>query len=348
MQTRQPLLIGGFVALAASALGAAYMATKKGKRAGDEGPPPPSSSGVLWSALGNTNTSVYPVQLPPTSPDTVYPAALNPLTDEAVAYRTLAPDSVVTPFAFELYGRDKVVPTVDGRVARKVAGNPPYNLVQCNLTGGYAVRWNSTFLTLESSQVLKWTETKQEPHSCWKIVPGYCGDNKYVMLRSLANNMFLTIDLASDTLVCKDIPTGRTAKQYCWKLEPDVAKPARCGCEYDYSKGKVVCIPCDVKKLPDGNQSCDTVTPGYKAECCLTDGRHNSDPFCRTAAWPEVVGRSLKEAMLYLRTRRPDLVLSPCPNECTTKAFPEPKQNVVVIPYDPRSGIVTAAARRLI
>jgi hypothetical protein len=310
----------------------------------------PTNSGIstsdatsTWATTGNDayGQPLVPLQM------TTYPP-LTPLDSEGTDYRTLAPDSVLRTFAFELYGRDLVVPTVQGRVARKPAGNPPYNLVQCNLAGGYAVRWNSTFLTLENANSVIWTDQKQEPHSCWKVVPGYCGDEKYIMLRSLANNMFLTVDASSDALVCKDIPTARTAKQYCWKLVPEAPVAKKCGCEYDYSKGRVVCIPCDIKKLPNGTESCETVTAGYRAECCLETGSKRNDPWCRTAVWPEVVGRSLREVMLYIRTRRPDLVLQPCANECTTAAFPEPKPSVVIIPYDARSGIVTAPARRLI
>lgn len=262
---------------------------------------------------------------------------------------TLPPDRVVKKFAFEPYGRPLIIPTVQGRLGRKAAGTPPFNLVQCDLLGGYAIRWNYKYFTLKDANTMEWTEDKQEPHSCWRIVPGYCGNEGYVMLRSLANNQFLTYDTASDALVCRDIPTGRTAKQYCWKLTPDAATQGPCGCQYDYKLGRVVCKPCNVKKMPDGNESCSTVTLGYQAECCVAKRwGSQSDPFCRTAAWPEVIGRSVQEAMLFLRTRRPDLVLQPCPSPCSVSAYPEPKQNIIVIPYDPRTGTVTAAARRLV
>lgn len=262
-----------------------------------------------------------------------------------------APDIKVGVFAFESMTMPGYVPTIDASLANKTAAMPPFKFVACG-DSGYAIRWNGKYLTLDQDRVAYWHEEKLEPDSCFKVVPGYCGTTKYIMLRSGANNSFLRYDPSSKKLVCVDAPTGRTSSKFCWKLEPDpVVVKQPCGCQYSYELGRVVCTPCDgVKEMPDTlNGSCSTVTAGYQATCCIRKGAASqSDAFCNTVAWPEVVGRTLQEAMLYIRTRRPDLTLVPCSAPCTAEAYPTQSPNTVVIPYDPRSGLVVAAARRLI
>jgi hypothetical protein len=271
------------------------------------------------------------------------------ISEDAIAVE--APDIKVGTFAFESMTMPGYVPTLDGTIQKKTPGMPPFKFVACG-DSGYAIRWNSVYLTLDADKNAYWHEEKLEPDSCFEVIPGQCGTTKHVMLRSSANNNFLRHDPTTKKLVCIDAPTGRTASTFCWKLEPDaVVTKQPCGCQYSYELGRVVCTPCDgVKEMPDSaGGSCSTVTSGYQATCCLRKGAAaQNDAYCNTVAWPEVVGRTLQEAMLYIRTRRPDLTLVPCSAPCTANAYPTQSPNTVVIPYDPRSGLVVAAARRLI
>ena len=263
-------------------------------------------------------------------------------------WETDPPEARLAVFAFESKTRPGFVPDKKGRIAQKPAGNPPYKLVGCQYSGAYAIRWNSRYLTVISPNSVKWTEDKQEPGSCFKIVPGHCNAKEYVMLRSMSNKLFLRADASSGLLVCKDIPTARTADSYCWKLNPEMSKKQPCGPQYSYDLGRIVDVPCNVTTTPKPGESCSSVTPGYRAKCCLSrgpEGQH--DAYCESTIFPKVVGRSLQEAMLYLRTRRPDLALKPCPEPCTVEAVPIQNPNLVVIPYDARSNLVTSIPRRL-
>lgn len=289
-------------------------------------------------------------------------AAAAPAVDLAAAaaagesmINTREPDSQLASFAFEPVDKPLFVPNKDAVLERKPAGNAPYKLVQCgdgtSAGASYAIRWNQRYLTVYGPNKLEWNEQKKEPDSCFKIVPGNCNGDAFVMLRAMYNNMFVRYDNATLALVARDIPTARTALQYCWKLKPDETLKQPCGCQYSYDLGRVVCTPCDVKKMPDpASASCSTVTAGYQAECCLAKGAAGAaqDPFCKAAVFTEIVGRSIKEAMLYIRTRRPDLQMQPCPMPCTVSGYPTPTPNTVVIPYDPRTDLVTAPARVLV
>lgn len=274
-----------------------------------------------------------------------------PTTDEVGERRweTDPPEARLATFAFESKTRPGFVPNKQGRIAQKPAGNPPYKLVACQYSGSYAIRWNARYLTVLSPNSVKWTEDKQEPGSCFKLVPGYCGDgNNYVMLRSMANKLFLRADATSGVLVCKDVPTARTATSYCWKLNPESKVRQPCGQQYSYDLGRIIDVPCNVTPMPKPGESCQTVTPGYRASCCLRKGPDaEHDAYCESTIFPKVVGRSLQEALLYLKTRRPDLALKPCPEPCTVEAVPIQNPNLVVIPYDPRSNFVTSIPRRL-
>ena len=261
-----------------------------------------------------------------------------------------APITRLADFAFESKTRPGYVPTAKGGIAPKPAGNPPYKFVACEASASYAVRWNGRYLTVKDSSTVRWTEERQEPGSCFKIVPGFCGaGDGYVMLRSVANKSVLRADEASGMLVCKDIPTARTAAMFCWKLNPAIAKKQPCGQQYSYDLGRIVDVPCDVQEMPRGDASCSTVTRGYQAKCCIRKGPNtHRDGFCETTIFPKVVGQSLQQALLYIRTRRPDLILKPCPEPCTTQAIPEQYPDVVIVPYDARSGVVTSIPRRLV
>lgn len=269
-------------------------------------------------------------------------------------WATDAPITKLANFAFESKTKPGFVPNKSGAIAQKPAANPPYKFVACQATASYAIRWNGRYLTVKSPNSVKWTTERQEPGSCFKTVPGYCGaGNGYVMLRSMANKMFVRADASSGLLVCKDTPTARTADAYCWKLNPDPV-PAKqpCGQQYSYDLGRIVDVPCEVKEMPTGNDSCSTVTKGYQAACCIRKGPNshngNHDAFCEATIFPKVVGQQLQQALLYIRTRRPDLTLKPCPEPCTTQPVPEQYPNTVIIPYDARSGYVTSIPRRLV
>jgi hypothetical protein len=253
------------------------------------------------------------------------------------------PESKLANFSFESYTKKLHVPDKTGKLVRKPAGNPPYKLVGCNSTGAYAIRWNGRYLAVREPNKVIWVEEKEEPATCFKIVPGHCGSGeKYIMLRSVANKMFLRADGPTNVLVCKDIPTGRTAASYCWKLNPEFSGKQPCGQIYSYDLGRVIDVPCNVVSVPPTTgTSCKTVTPGYHATCCMKRGATH-DPYCTSIIFPKVVGQPLQQALLYIRTRRPDLSLKPCPIPCTLKAIPIQNPKLVVVPYDPRSNVVTS------
>lgn len=277
------------------------------------------------------------------------PQALDLLVSEA-PINTLEPDAQLASFAFESLIKPGYVPDGSAKIVPKPAGNPPYKLVQCG-SNGYAIRWKGLYLTVSDPYQLSWSTDKEEPRSCFTIVPGYCGGadakTKYVMLRSKYNKHFVRPDLQTGLLMCKDTPTARTANSYCWRLEPAIAGVQSCGCTYSYDLQRVVCTPCSVTTTSAPGASCSTVTPGYQAQCCASK-QPGSDAYCATILWREVVGRPLREAMLVLRTKRPDLTLRPCPEPCAATGYPTPARNVIVVPYDPRSSIVTAPARVLV
>lgn len=333
-------ILGGLVACFV-VLGVVFFVMRKdsseGKSDGGKGIGTPSNVGSRASAPTSSTANESK------------PSAVTGMQDE-LKWATDAPEAKLATFAFEPKTKPLFVPNKQAQVARKPAGNPPYKLVGCNSTGAYAIRWNGRYLTVLSANSVKWTEEKQEPGSCFKLVPGYCGGgSNFVMLRSVANKLFLRPDGASGQLVCKDTPTARTADTFCWKLNPETTVKQPCGPQYSYDLGRVIDVPCDVKKMPSNNESCSTVTAGYQAECCIQKkGSAAQDRFCDSTIFPKVVGRSLQEAILYIRTRRPDLSLKPCPEPCTIQAVPIQSPNVVLIPYDARSQIVTSIPRRIV
>ena len=257
-------------------------------------------------------------------------------------------DIALTEFTFENLTMPSYVPDARTRMVRKPAGNPPYKLVNCNVANAYAIRWNGRFLNMYSPNKFEWKTNKEEPDGCFTIVPGYCGGNgkDYVMLRSTMNRHFLRIDEGSGMLICKDTPTARTAEKYCWKLrDTDASTKMPCGPQYSEDLKRVIDIPCTILQEPLPGKGCSSVTKGFVAKCC---GVHPDDPECRGSYWREVVGRQLTESILYLKTRRPDLKVQPCPHPCTKNPFPEYDETTVMIPYDTRSGFVTAPAFRFI
>lgn len=306
-----------------------------------------------WYFSRGSTSSPTPAPSAPVAAAATLPTATQTRADASVSDIDQPPiktptDVTLTEFAFENMVLPLYVPDATTRMVRKPAGNPPFKLVNCNVANAYAIRWNGRFLNMHNPNKFQWTTDKREPDGCFTIVPGYCGGNgrDYVMLRSTMNRHFLRIDEASGMLVCKDTPTARTAEKYCWKLRnEDGEKKIPCGPQYSEELKRMIDIPCTIIKDPPVGKGCSSVTKGFISKCC---GVHPEDPDCRGSYWREVVGRQLTEAVLYLRTRRPDLKIEPCPHPCNKDPFPVYDANVVRIPYDVRSGYVTAPAFRFI
>ena len=238
-------------------------------------------------------------------------------------------------FAFEHLTRAYHVPTLEGRIVRKPPANPPYKLVPCTGEGLYAVRWQGKFLTVDREKVVvMWTDEKSEPQSCWRVVPGYCGDDEFVLLRSAANNMVLRPDGASGQLVVKDIPTARTAKDFCWKLvgrAPGQAASTDCGCQYDYEKARVVCIPC-------GNAATPAPKPDGKGP--FTRAPTSAPPPANIdAAARQLIGHDARSAVRYLQQAAPGSTVIAIPRtdirrqEYAALKFPES----LAVVYEPAS-----------
>lgn len=281
------------------------------------------------------------------------PVKSSPLPPPPIANIDQAPimeghDVMLSEFSFQNMTLPNYVPDASTRMVQLPSGNPPYKLINCDIANAYAIRWNGRFLNMLNSNKLEWTTNKREPDGCWTIVPGYCGGDgrQFIMLRSTMNKLFLRIDEMTGMLVCKDGPTSRTAAKYCWKFKDDTPTKVPCGTQYSEELKQMIDIPCTIiKDPPAGSSGCSAVTKGFVSKCCA---RYPNDTDCRASFWREVVGRQLTEAVLYLKTRRPDLTLQPCPSPCDKDPFPVYKENVVMIPYDPRSGYVTAPAFRFV
>jgi hypothetical protein len=242
-------------------------------------------------------------------------------------------------FAFEHLTRAYHVPTLTGTIVRKPPANPPYKLVPCAGEGMYAVRWQGKFLTLDRDNlVVKWTDERVEPQSCWRVVPGYCGNDEFILLRSVANNMVLRPDGASGQLVVKDIPTARTAKDFCWKLvgrTPGQPVSTDCGCQYDYEKARVVCIPCGDAKTPapspppggKGPSFAPTAAPGAVAPTNLD------------AAARQLIGHDVRSSVQYLQRASPGATVIAIPRNDVRRqeyaALKMPESLAVV--YEPAS-----------
>jgi hypothetical protein len=261
-------------------------------------------------------------------------------------YRTDPPENVLASFAFEPLLRPGYVPNKKAFLAKKPVGNPLYKLVNCSTVNAYGIRWNSRYLVVENG-IVKWSETLGEPIGCWRLVPGQCGGDKHVMLRNIESRQFLRAEETNGRLVCRDGPTSRTAKYFCWKVNVDTTGKQPCGTQYSYDLGRVINVPCNVKEMPPPGGSCSSVTPGYQASCCEKRGS-TSDAFCGSTYFPQVVGRSLQEAMLYIRTRFPQLIIKPCAEPCGMQAIPVQNANMIVIPFDAKTNLVTSPARRLV
>lgn len=191
------------------------------------------------------------------------PAPPVPGTTTSVDYvQTRAPDYKLTSFGFEPMTMPGKVPDLTGTLSTKPAGNPVYAFVQCGASASsVAVRYQNRFLTVidDRGQAVQWTDAKQEPNSCWTIVPGYCPPSSdHVMLRSNLNGKFLRFDASSLKMVCVDAPTQRTSSAFCWLFRgaapASIKESAACGCEYSPSVGGILCHPCQDQPKPQQQQ----------------------------------------------------------------------------------------------
>ena len=249
---------------------------------------------------------------------------------------TREPDSKLMEFAFESLQRPGYVPNLDLSLVRKPAANPVYALVGCGVSNTrYAIRWQRKYLTVVTGDLLQWTDTKQEPNSCWALTPGYCGSGtgeaEHVMLRSAVNGSFLRVEDAVNKLVCKDAPTQKNALAYCWKLRaPQLVSAAKkdCGCRFDYDVGSVVCKPCGVAT------SAAPVTPAPLP-----------------GPWPELVGWDVDQAAAFLAPKAPAAAIlklacpatNPwCPATLTRQSPSKAQQQVIVLRYNEARRVIFA------
>lgn len=258
----------------------------------------------------------------------------------------------LTTMPFEPYLMPGYAPDASAVLKQKTDGYPPFKLVSCS-GNGYAIRWMGRYLTVHASDDVTWELERMEPQSCFKIRSGYCVDQEgrtgdYVMFQSHWNKQFLRVDGDTKKLICADGPTESTTMQFCWKFIDDTPKKMPCGPRFLPEYARVVDVPCAINY---GEPDCAAATPGFKSACCL---RHPEDASCRGSVFREVVGRSVDEASLYLKTRLPQSTkLRLCASGAACERIMQPTfanydADTVVIPYDTRLGVVTYPAYRYI
>lgn len=233
---------------------------------------------------------------------------------------TRAPDEKRLSFAFEPLLRSGYVPALDARLVPKPAGNPVYALVACGVSNTrYAIRWQQRYLTVVNSDTVEWTDLKQEPHSCFVLVPGHCqvpGD-AYVMLRSAQNGKFLRFHESTLKLMCSDAPTANTAQNFCWKLAAAAPPQNACGCQYDYNVRAVVCTPCGG----------------------VANSAAPATPAPLPGPWPELIGWDVDQAAAYLARQVQGLAvlrLSCASGQaCSVTGVPPGVDLFVALRYDP-------------
>ena len=241
---------------------------------------------------------------------------------------TRAPDSKLTNFGFESLLKPGYVPNAQAVLVPKPAANPIYALVNCGLSNTrYAIRWQNRFLTVVTGDVVSWTDQKEEPNSCFAMIPGWCktaNGDEYVMLRSATNGHFVRADDATGKLVCKDSPTQNTALKYCWKLRgpvlaSEVTPPGQCGCQFDPNAKAVVCKPCTVAT------SAAPATPAPLP-----------------GPWPELIGWDVQQAKQFLEKKYPHVAIfafaCPAKTECPISVANPPGQPYVILRYSAETG----------
>ncbi len=295
-------------------------------------------------------TTQQSVTMPPapTAPQATGATATQAMDDGPTTGPERLTDLGLLSFAFEhkILGPG-IKPDATTKMTRVNKAEDDFMIVKCGMTNGYAIRWMGRYLNVTPSGQVEWNVRQSEPDACWIIEPGYCGGDasEFVMLRSLYNNRFLRVDGATMKLVCVDSPSTENTAQYCWRLKKTGDVRRRCGKYYDKDYGRVIDVPCEIIRDPPEGGSCLDVTPGFVASCCL---KHN-DARCRSVVAREVVGRTINEAGLYLKTRFPNHVVELCADgDACEKADPFPihDSNKWVLRYNKRLGTVSFPAYR--
>ncbi len=298
-----PTMMLGLVVLCVLVLGFAWWMFKKPSFAADA-----PLAGALFTASAPAPAMVLPTQAPVVVG-----------TGDDGRIETRPPDEKRLSFAFEPLLRSGYVPSLNAALVRKPAGNPVYALVACGLSNTrYAIRWQNRYLTVVNDETVEWTDLKQEPHSCFVLVPGHCqvpGD-AYVMLRSAQNGKFLRFHETTLKLMCSDAPTANTAQKFCWKLAAAAPPQNACGCQYDYNVRSVVCKPCSV-----------------------TNSAAPATPAPLPGPWPELVGWDVDQAALYLTRQVQGLTVlrlaCASSQSCDVAGVPPGVDLFVALRYDP-------------
>lgn len=273
---------------------------------------PPGGAAGIFAPFAPAPALVLPQQPAPATA-----AGVGVLDDGRIETRD--PDQKLLSFAFEPLLRSGHVPALDARLVPKPSGNPVYALVSCGLSNTrYAIRWQQRFLTVVNDDTVEWTDLKQEPHSCFVLVPGHCqvpGDS-YVMLRSAQNGKFLRFHESSLKLMCSDAPTANTAQKFCWKLAAASAPQNACGCQYDYNVRAVVCTPCGV-----------------------TNSAAPATPAPLPGPWPELVGWDVDQAAAFITRQFPRITVlrlsCASSQSCAVAGVPPGVDMFVALRYDP-------------
>jgi len=232
------------------------------------------------------------------------------------------------------------------------AGELSFKFVSAADVNAYNIMRGGKFLSLDDQYdgVLVWKRSDPGLLGAWVIKSGHCGNvsesqvytNEFIMIQNVHSAKFLTV--RGTKLTCSGIPTNRTRADYCWRQVLNEPTIQRCGMqEYD---GRLINIPCQINDNP--SSGCADATPGFKSVCC---GKNPNDVTCVGSYWREVVGRSVDDSILYLRTKYPHMRIRKCANNdaCTQlNPFPIHDENLIVVTYDPRTGVVTEPAKRWI
>jgi hypothetical protein len=258
---------------------------------------------------------------------------------------------ILGEFAFQ-HAETGLVPGEDMAMTNRKAGELSFKFVSASDTNSYNILRGGKFLSLNDvyDGILQWTSSDPGLLGAWVIKSGYCGDvasdqsytNEFIMVQNVISGNFLTVK--SNKLTCEGTPTNRTRASYCWRQVWNEPTMQKCGMqEYD---GRLINIPCKINDNP--SEGCASATPGFKSDCC---GKNPHDVTCVGNYWREVVGRSVDDSILYLKTKYPHMRIRKCESgtACTQlKPFPIYDENLIVVTYDPRTGVVTEPARRWI
>ena len=261
--------------------------------------------------------------------------------------------SVLGEFAFQ-HAETELVPDDSLKLGQRARGSLPFKFISSPDVNAYYIKKGGKFLYVtdgDDSGRVDMTPRDPGLSGSWLIKSGHCGSvsphqkytNEFIMIQHVQSGEFLTID-SSKSLVVKGIPTHRTRGQFCWRQTWNEPGVQRCGLqEYD---GKLVNIPCEINDNP--SEGCASATPGFKSACC---GRNPSDVTCVGNYFREVVGHSIDDSILYLRTKYPHMRIRKCAtnDRCSLLTpFPLHDENLIVVKYDARTGVVTQPAYRWI